>query len=222
MASISLAFAAAVPVAIASQSEPIGVYVTPFYNSEGPQVSVGTFSQDLAAADEESIRHVTDAMEQKAASLPVVAMYVAAIRLYDLGHRDEAVHWFYAAQYRARLFQAVLDQSRIGGIGSRAFELVSAHNAFYQLVGPYMNGYAGCDKDKWLEVLESVQIKNTAAPAFATIYPSVAFIPEGQWDLKNSEVAVGLDKLAEYIKSNWSEFEAQRAENNMEAKFCRQ
>jgi hypothetical protein len=217
-----LAFVAAAPAAVASQAEPIGVYVTPFYNSEGPEVCVGKFSEKLAAADKESIREVTDAMEKEFASLPVVSMYVAAIRLYDLGQRDEAVHWFYAAQYRARLFQALLDESRVGGMGSAAFELVSAHNAFYQLVGPHMNGYAGCDQNRWLRVLEKVQAENKSTPDFATLYPSVAFIPRDQWDLKNAEVAAGLDKLAEYVESNWSEFEAKRAQNNIEAKFCRQ
>ena len=69
-------------------------------------------------------------------------LYVAAIRLYDLGYRKEAIYWFYSAQYRGRQFGVLLDQTKMGSIGSPGFELLHAQNAFYQLVGPYINGYA--------------------------------------------------------------------------------
>ncbi len=206
----------------ASQADPIEIYVTPFYSSDGPQVNVGQFSEGLASADRDAIRQTVGAMQQKVGSLPVVAMYVAAIRLYDLGFRDEAVHWFYAAQYRARLFEGVLDPGKVGGMGSTAFELSSAHSAFQELVGPHLNGYAGCDRKKWLAVLESVEAANKSVPDLAGIYPSVAFIPTDQWAAKNAEVAQGLRKLAEYLETQWSEFKASRAQNNMDEKFCSQ
>ena len=69
-------------------------------------------------------------------------MYVAAIRLYDLGHKDEAVYWFYTAQYRARVFTSILDKENVGTIGSEAFELKQAYASFNQLAGEYINGYA--------------------------------------------------------------------------------
>lgn len=45
-------------------------------------------------------------------------LYVGAIRLYDLGYRKEAVYWFYSAQYRGRQFGVLLDQTKMGTIGS--------------------------------------------------------------------------------------------------------
>src|SRR6266498_4601889 len=84
-------------------------------------------------------------------------LYVAAIRLYDFGYRKEAVYWFYSAQYRGRQFGVLLDQSKMGSIGSAGFELLQAQNAFFQLVGPYINGYAFGDTDGLVKVVERVQ-----------------------------------------------------------------
>ena len=153
-------------------------------------------------------------------SLPVVAMYVAAVRLYELGYYDEAVQWFYAAQYRARLFESLLDQREVGGVGSMAFELKSAHSAFYQLVGPYINGYAGCDKEEWLSAIEKVQAENRDPPDLAAIYPAIEFVAANQWDAKNLEIARGLGDLAEHLDSEWSKVEAGRAQSMMDERFC--
>ena len=75
-------------------------------------------------------------MKQDWDRLTFPELYVAAIRLYDLGYRKEAVYWFYSAQYRGRQFGVLLDQTKMGSIGSPGFELLHAQNAFYQLVGP--------------------------------------------------------------------------------------
>jgi hypothetical protein len=218
--SMLLALGAASPLPLACQVSSIDIYVTPFYNSEGPQVDVGRFSRELASADRESILEIAGAMEQELATLPVVTMYVAAIRLYDLGHRDEAVVWYYRAQHRASLFQAVLDPRRIGHMGSPAFELNSAHYAFNLLSGEHINGYAGCDGEKWAAVLDRLQAEIEALPDFTRIYPSVAFIPAKQWPSKNAEQAAKQRELAEYLKTHLPELKAERAENDADARFC--
>jgi hypothetical protein len=204
----------------AAASSPIPVYITPFYNSKGPEISVGKYSRQLASADRQSIKAIVKAMQEEGRTLSVAAMYVASIRLYDLGYRDDAVRWFYAAQYRGRLFQTLLDRSKVGGIGSSAFELNSAHGAFQQLVGQFVNGYAGCDKDKWVAVLESVRSENRSPPDLAAIYPSVGFLPAEQWAVKNDEINTGLGKFVEHLNANWPVMKAQRAKNNLDEKFC--
>jgi hypothetical protein len=120
----------------------IDVYVTPYYNSKGPVVSVGRFSSGLAAAKEYDFLTAISEMKKDWDRRTFPELYVAAIRLYDLGYRKEAVYWFYSAQYRGRQFGVLLDQTKMGTIGSPGFELLHAQNAFYQLVGPYINGYA--------------------------------------------------------------------------------
>jgi hypothetical protein len=76
--------------------------------------------------------------------------------LYDLGYRKKAVYWFYSAQYRGRQFGVLLDQTKMGSISDPAFELLHAQNAFYQLVGPCINGYAFGDTDGLMKIVERV------------------------------------------------------------------
>ncbi|MDY0169224.1 MAG: hypothetical protein RBS80_21960 [Thermoguttaceae bacterium] len=92
------------------------IYVTPFYNSEGPQVAVGKHSDDLARANADTIEEMVAAMKAEWDELRPEAMCVAAIRLFDLGLKDEAVYWFYSAQYRGRLFQALCDPDQVGSM----------------------------------------------------------------------------------------------------------
>jgi hypothetical protein len=203
-----------------AQQAPVGFYVTPYYDSNGPTVNIGKFSKELAAADKRSIKATVATMKQEMAALPAVSMFVAAARLYDLGYRDDALYWFYMAQYRARLFQALLEPGKVGGMGSPAFELQSAHGAFQQTLGEYINGYAGCDQAKWLAALSRVQTENKTLPDFGKMYPSVAFIPAAGWKAKDAEINAGLTKLAGYIKAGWAEMQATRKENGTDKKFC--
>src|SRR6266481_5245399 len=145
---------AAEPVRDASH---IDVYVTPYYNSKGPSVSVGRFSSGLASTKQDEFLATITKMKKDWDQLTFPELYVAAIRLYDLGYRKEAVYWFYSAQYRGRQFGILLDQSKMGSIGSPGFELLQAQNAFYQLVGPYINGYAFGDIDDLAKIVERVQ-----------------------------------------------------------------
>src|ERR1044071_3883982 len=125
----------------------IDVYVTPYYNSKGPEISVGRFSAGLRSANENEFVATIAQMKRDWDRLTFPELYVGAIRLYDLGYRKEAVYWFYSAQYRGRQFGVLLDQGKMGSIGRPGFELLHAQNAFYQLVGPYINGYAFGDID---------------------------------------------------------------------------
>lgn len=203
-----------------AQNAPAEFYVTPFYNSKGPTVKIGKFSKELATADKQSIKVTVAIMKQQMATLPATSMFVAAARLYDLGYRDDAVYWFYAARYRASLFKALLEPSKIGGMGSTTFELISAHSAFSQTLGEYVNGYAGCDQTKWLAVLGQSQAENTTAPDLSKIYPSVKFIPAAGWNAKNMEVNSGLTEMADYVKANWAELQAGRKESGQDKRFC--
>src|SRR5437773_9460183 len=130
-----------------SDASHIDVYVTPYYNSKGPSVSVGRFSSGLASTKEDEFLGTIARMKNDWDQLTFPELYVAAIRLYDLGYRKEAVYWFYTAQYRGRQFGVLLDQTKMGSIGSPGFELLHAQNAFYQLVGTYINSDGFGDMD---------------------------------------------------------------------------
>jgi hypothetical protein len=207
------------PAAEEPASSKIEIYVTPFYNSEGPTVRVGPFSEELQKADATTILDVAKAMQAEKPSLPAVSMTVLAIRMYDLGQKDEAVYWFYAGQFRARLFGLVLDESRLGGIGEAGFETKHAHAAFQQLAGTYINGYAFGDIPKLVKTLERVRAEETAAPDFAKIYPGVAFIDPADWEAKREEIDAGLAKLIAYVTDNADEIRRERRKNGIEGRY---
>ncbi len=199
----------------------IDVYVTPYYNSKGPEVSVGRFSSGLASAKEGDFLNTIAEMKKDWDRLTFPELYVAAIRLYDLGYRKEAVYWFYSAQYRGRQFGVLLDQSKMGSIGSPGFELFHAQNAFYQLVGPYINGYAFGDTDGLVKIVGRVQKEGRRLPDLQAEYPGVTFKSKSEWQSANTELADGMNQLISTLKEKKEDIKRQRIERGMEEKFSK-
>jgi len=197
----------------------IEVYVTPYYNSKGPTIDVGTFSSGLAAKSEPEFVATIAKMKKSWDTLNFPETYVAAIRLYDLGFRKESIYWFYSAQYRGRLFAGLIDRDKMGSTGAPGFELFQAQNAFQQLVGPYINGYAFGDIDQLVPIIERVQKEGKTAPDLTKIYPRVAFKPKSEWDAGNKGLNEGLTKLLVALKNEKASIKQQRIEHGMEAKF---
>jgi hypothetical protein len=197
----------------------IEVYVTPYYNSKGPVVDVGPFSNGLAAKNEPEFVATIAKMKKSWDTLNFVETYVAAIRLYDLGFRKESIYWFYSAQYRGRLFAGLIDRDKMGSIGNPGFELYQAQNAFQQLVGPYINGYAFGDIDQLAPIIERVQREGKTVPDLTKIYPRVAFKPKSEWAAGNKGLNEGLTKLLVTLKNEKASIKQQRIERGMEAKF---
>src|SRR5205809_1432556 len=196
----------------------IEIYVTPYYNSKGPAIDVGRFSSGLAAKGESEFVATISKMQQSWDTLNFPEMYVAAIRLYDLGFRKESIYWFYSAQYRGRLLATLIDQEKMCSIGNAGFELFQAQNAFQQLVGPYINGYAFGDIDQLVPIIERVQREGKAVPDLTTIYPGVTFKPKSEWDAGNKRLNDGLTKLVVTLRNEKASIKKQRIEHGMEAK----
>jgi hypothetical protein len=199
----------------------IDVYVTPYYNSKGPTVSVGRYSSGLASAKEDDFLTTITEMKKDWDRLTFPEVYVGAIRLYDLGYRKEAIYWFYSAQYRGRQFGVLLDQTKMGSIGSPGFELLHAQNAFYQLVGPYINGYAFGDIDGLVKIVERVQKEGRRIPDLQATYPGVTFRNKSEWPSANTDLADGMNQLISMLKEKKDEIKRQRIERGMEEKFSK-
>ena len=197
----------------------IDVYVTPYYDSKGPTVSVGQFSSGLASGNENEFLITVVEMKKHWNRLTFPELYVGAIRLYNLGYRKEAVYWFYSAQYRGRQFGVLLDQAKMGSIGSPGFELLHSQNAFYQLVGPYLNGYAFGDIDGLVKIVERVQKEGRQISDLQTLYPGVTFKNKSEWLSANAELADGMNGLISTLKQKKDEIRRQRIEQGMEKKF---
>lgn len=197
----------------------IEVYVTPFYNSKGPTIDVGPYSSGLAAKNESEFVATIAKMKKSWDTLNFAETYVAAIRLYDLGFRKESIYWFYSAQYRGRLFASLIDRDKMGSMGDPGFELFQAQNAFQQLVGPYINGYAFGDIDQLVPIIERVQKEGKTVPDLAKIYPRVTFKPKSEWAAAKNGLNEGLTKLLMSLKNEKPSIKQQRIEHGMEAKF---
>jgi hypothetical protein len=130
----------------------IGIYVQPFYEAPRtpggrPQVAVGKQYNDLLSSSRrEDILAARDLIVAKPAVVTPMTMMVLAIRLYDVGLRDDAVFWFYVAKERYVVMSEVLD------VKTQALaQADDAVRSFATLAGPVINGYAFCDLAKQTE-----------------------------------------------------------------------
>jgi hypothetical protein len=158
-------------------------------------------------------------IKQKWVTLSIETMYVTAIRLYDLGLKDEAVFWFHSAQYRARFFASVLPPELKGSIGDPAFENSSAHHAFHELAGIYIDGYAFGELSKLKATLRHVKSEGRRLPQLRLSYPNVTFIADESWPERNKQIGEDLDKLIAFITSNADEIKSKRKANGIERKY---
>ena len=212
-----MAVPSALPPGLAA---PIPFYVTPYYHSEGPEISVGPLSEALAQATPGTIGALAEAWRPALAYQPATTLFVLAVRFFDLGQHDAGLYWFYQAQYRARLLSQVLDPEQVGQMFDPAFELNSAHGAFMDLAGPYFNGYAGCSQARWLGTIERVRADNPAAPDFALIYPGLGLRPTEEWSFLNQVVNDGLGELAAALRAGWDDLQTHRRANGTHTQFC--
>lgn len=195
----------------------IGVEIQPYYNSDGPKISIGKYSKGLASKDEKEFVATIAEMKQDWQKLTFPQMFVAAARLYDLGYRKESVYWFYTAQYRGRLFCTLVNEAKLGSIGDPAFEQYHAYEAFSELVGPYINGYAFGDPDGLAAIVKKVKEEGATLPDMKTAYPGVAFKNESEWKAANKGINDGLSELGSFLKESKAKIKEQRAENGMGA-----
>jgi hypothetical protein len=134
---------------IAKPVKQIDIYVTPYYQSakaaDGhPTVAVSTaFDTQLSSNKREDIGAVRDAIQAQSKLITPMTLMVLAIRLYDVGLRDDAVFWFYVAKDRYSTMANVLDMK-----AASLAQAADAVGAFSSLAGPFINGYAFCNLAK--------------------------------------------------------------------------
>ncbi|MBV8489274.1 MAG: hypothetical protein JO199_02000 [Candidatus Eremiobacteraeota bacterium] len=197
----------------------IQAYVTPYYDSTGPVVHAGRFSDGLASSDDAQFVTTIHRMRAQWSGLSFVPMYVAAIRLYDMGYRDEATYWFYSAQYRGRLYSLLLDVKKAGAMGERGFELQKADESFYALAGPYVNGYAFGHTEMLAGVVRRVQRENRTVPNMHALYPGVPFKPSSEWKAIDRDLNGRMNDLVAWIETHDDSLRRQREENGAAARF---
>jgi hypothetical protein len=209
------------PIAVPQAGNPpIPVLVPRFYNSEGLQIRVGDYSQQLSTDDLQELALLEQEMAQHRDRLTPEQMFVLAIRLYDLGEKDTSVYWFYEAQFRAKLFLKTLNADHIAGVSEQSAGLLASYDAFTELAGEYINGYAGCDVDNWVKIARLVQDDNPTPPDLDKLFPEAAFVDRSQWQVINDEVAAGLGGLIDRLSETKEAIREQRAGTDQDARYC--
>jgi hypothetical protein len=181
---------------------------------------VGDYSQQLGTDDLQQLAALEQEMARQRAELTPEQMFVLAIRLYDLGEKDESLYWFYEAQFRAKLFRQSLDADHIAGVSEQSSGLLDSYAAFTELAGEYINGYAGCDVDNWVKIAKVVMDDNPTPPELNKIFPEAVFVERSQWQGINDEVAAGLGVLIDRLAQSKEAIRQQRVTDDVDARYC--
>lgn len=214
------------PAIAAEPVRQIGIYVQPFYEAargpgERPRVAVGSQYNDLLASSRrEDILAARDLILAKPALVTPMTMMVLAIRLYDVGLRDDAVFWFYVAKDRYIVLSEVLNV--------KTPQLAQADDAvrnFATLAGPVINGYAFCDlagqKAAHAKAIEWVE----ANPYEVMFRPDAPALPGDR--AANAKRAIASAKERAAKESAYfddakvrEDYYATRKRNEADVKFC--
>jgi hypothetical protein len=213
----------------ATAAEPVrrvGIEVQPFYQAArtpdgAPPVSVGMQYNDLLASNKrEDILGARDLVTAKPQLVTPMVMMVLAIRFYDVGLRDEAVFWFYAAKDRYIVMSEVLDVKT--QLLAQADEAVKN---FSTLAGPIINGYAFCDLAKQQE-LHAKAVKWVEGNPYGVMFMAQApVLPGDRAENAKRAIANAKERAAKergYFEDakNRDAFYAKRKQNDVDGKFC--
>jgi hypothetical protein len=149
-----------------------------------------------------------------------MTLMVLAIRLYDVGLRDDAVFWFYAARDRFTTLSAVLDTNT-----QALVQAERATRAFALKAGPVINGYAYCDIAKQKETrkraLEWVA-KYPYQPLFSDQHPGRPGDRKANLQRAIDSLRAAEQEDADYLAlpANVAKFQAARRENSADEKYC--
>jgi hypothetical protein len=221
-----LMLAGGLGAAAAEPVKTITIAVEPYYVAahgagERPRVAVGgSVSGRLASSRAEDILAVRDEIVAKSDVITPMTLMVLAIRLYDIGRRDEAVKWFYAAKTRYLVLASVIDMEAAG-----LSQVTDAVRNFAYLAGPAINGYAFCDLAKQQAAhraaLDWVD-QNPYAPMFMARLPARPGerAANAKRALAQARDNAGKERAWFADQKNAAEFFATRRTNGTQEKFC--
>jgi hypothetical protein len=217
---------AAVSAFAAESVKSVGIYVEPFYRAAeapgaAPRVATGKpYAELLASTRREDILTVRDRILANPKLVTPMTLMVLAIRLYDVGLRDDAVLWFYIAKDR----HVTLTDVMVAGTPLLA-QADQAMRAFSTLAGPILNGYAFCE-------IANQRALRAKALAWVESNPYEAIFMD-RLPARTADRAAALAQSIRSLKShvekerahlddpkNAATFAEARKQNAADAKFC--
>lgn len=227
---VFFALAAALLAAPAARaSEPVrhvGIYVTPYYEAARepggtPKVAVAkAYDALLASNRREDVARARDGIAKDNALLTPMTLMVLAIRLYDVGLRDDAVFWFYAAKNRYFTLEGVADVQ-----APQLAQVGDAVRNFAALAGPVINGYAFCDIARQQKIAARALQWTIDNPYKALFLPQVPARPGDRAQNLDRAIAAmraNVAKERDYLAKpeNVARFRQQRTDNGADQRFC--
>jgi hypothetical protein len=197
----------------------IKVSIKPYYESEGVKIEVGRYSKDFAITDEKKFLEAIFKIKENWENLTAEELFIGAIRLYDMEFRDEAVYWFYSAQFRAKVYQGSLAQPKAEKMGDPIFDLQKIQKDFFKGTGQYINGYAFRSLDKVGKVIERVIKDSEKLPDMSKIYPQTTFVePAKQKEIIQATID-DLAKVSGMLIEKKDEIKKMRVDSGLDMKF---
>jgi hypothetical protein len=204
----------------------VAIYVQPYYEAAGtpegqPRVAVAKkYDALLASPRAEDVLAVRDAIEAEPDLITPMTLMVLAIRLYDVGRRDDSVVWFYAAKDRFLTVAEVLDTD-----SPELAQVEQAVHDFATLAGQVINGYAFCDVARQKELARRALEWVEKHPYRALFLPALPARPgDRQANLARALAHLhdNARKEAEYLEQpeNLEQLRAARAGNGADQRFC--
>jgi hypothetical protein len=202
----------------------VAIYVEPYYASsrepdDTPRVNVyKALDRLLASNDAQDIARARDLVKADNENVTPMTLMVLAIRLYDVGLRDDAVFWYYAARNRMITTMRVADMKALA-------DVERAMRDFVALAGPVINGYAFCDIDKQKAIARSAAKWTVDHPYMALLEPKVpALAGDRKENMRKAfnEVMESTAKEQAWLDSmaNVDDLKKRRRESGADEKYC--
>lgn len=197
-APVAASAAASSPARVVAPVVQLGVDVPPFYiagTTYGAPAKVTidpAYDKLLSSMKRADVVKVEHGIEAKPELVKPETLIAMAMRLYDVGLRDDAVFWYYVGRDRFVTMEFVLDM--------RSMQLArpnAAIEAFLHAAGPAMEGYAYCSVARQQE-LESRAINWVAAHPYKIL--GYTELPAATED-RNAALAQAVDRLREDAKT---------------------
>ena len=199
----------------------IAVSIPPYYVHTEHRAEIGEYSEGLSAMDRNVLLKTVEKMDKDWRNLPASAMYVAALRLFEIGERDRALYWYQGARYRADLMLELLDSSSgMNRMGSEAYTLSRAHTAFFTALRPHSGGHGLCDIRKYEEAIQRAVLQKDTLPNMSEIYPEVAFLPEEQWQSEAEKVKARFEARLKNTVDNYDRIVGHRKASGVHERYC--
>ncbi len=216
-------------VSVAASAQPVrhvGIYVQPYYVSgatagDPPQVAVAAkFDARLASTDSATIAQVRDEIMSQPEWITPMTMMVLAIRLYDVGLRDDAVFWFYVAKDRYATVAGVLNVSHPLLAQSR-----HAVAGFAGTAGYFINGYAFCDLQKQAAARRAAADWVEAHPyqaLFVESFPALSGDRQANLLRAVASIRESVEKERDFVQApaNLERLRTAREESGAAQKYC--